>query len=52
MFDPAKVIDRSTFAEPFKLPEGIRKVWVNGELVWDMDKATGLRPGQALARGR
>ena len=31
LFDPDTVIDRSTFAEPTLLPDGIEKVFVNGE---------------------
>lgn len=48
LFDPATVIDRSTFAAPFTLATGIRKVWVNGSLVWDEPQTTGARPGQVL----
>jgi N-acyl-D-amino-acid deacylase len=50
LFDPDKVIDRSTFAHPFDLPEGIEKVFVNGQQVWDAGKATGARPGKVLGR--
>lgn len=47
LFDPAAIIDRSTFAEPFRQAEGVRKVWVNGDLVWD-GRPTGALPGQKL----
>ena len=50
LFDPGKVMDRSTFAEPLKLSEGIEKVWVNGELVWTDAHATEARPGKVLPR--
>jgi N-acyl-D-amino-acid deacylase len=50
LFDPATVIDRSTFAKPFELPEGIQKVFVNGALVWDAGKPTGARPGRVLPK--
>ena len=50
LFDPATVIDRSTFAKPFELPSGIEKVFVNGELVWDAGKPTGSRPGRVLPK--
>ena len=50
LFDPAKVIDRSTFEEPRKLAEGIVWVSVNGEAVWERGRATGSRPGRALSR--
>ena len=48
LFNPATVIDRSTFQNPFVLPTGIEKVFVNGALVWDTGKATGARPGRVL----
>jgi N-acyl-D-amino-acid deacylase len=48
LFNPATVIDRSTFQKPFELPTGIEKVFINGALVWDTGKATGLRPGRVL----
>jgi N-acyl-D-amino-acid deacylase len=48
LFNPDTVIDLSTFARPFDLPEGIEKVFVNGRLVWDSGKATGARPGKVL----
>ncbi|MBI1737729.1 MAG: D-aminoacylase [Acidobacteria bacterium] len=50
LFNPATVIDNSTFAEPFELSTGIEKVWVNGTLVWDAGKATGARPGRVLPK--
>lgn len=49
LLDPATVIDRSTFSDPFVLSTGIRKVWVNGGLVWD-DTTTGARPGKVLGK--
>ncbi len=51
LFDPARVIDRSTFAAPKTLSEGIRLVLVNGEPVWEDGKATGRRPGRVLLSG-
>ena len=48
LFNADTVIDHSTFARPFDLPEGIEKVFVNGNLVWDSGKATGARPGKVL----
>jgi N-acyl-D-amino-acid deacylase len=48
LFNPATVIDRSTFQKPFEIPSGIEKVFVNGVLVWDAGKATGSRPGRVL----
>jgi N-acyl-D-amino-acid deacylase len=48
LFDPATVVDNSTFNDPFKLSTGIRKVWVNGTLVWDEPRTAGARPGQVI----
>ncbi len=50
LFNPQTVIDKATFAEPTVLPEGIEKVFVNGELVWSEGKATGARPGRVLTK--
>ncbi|QQS34272.1 MAG: D-aminoacylase [Acidobacteriota bacterium] len=50
LFDPKTVIDRATFAEPQLFSEGIEKVFVNGELVWDGEKVTGALPGTILRR--
>jgi N-acyl-D-amino-acid deacylase len=48
LFDPAHVIDRSTFTDPFHYNEGIEYVIVNGQLVLDRGKHTGARPGRPL----
>ena len=50
LFDPETVIDRSTFAEPRLLPEGIEQVFVNGVAVWSDRKPTGARPGRVLGK--
>jgi len=50
LFDPATVIDNSTFADPLKLSSGIEKVYVNGQLVWGAGRVTGAYPGRALSR--
>jgi N-acyl-D-amino-acid deacylase len=50
LFNPATVLDRSTFEKPQNLPVGIEKVFVNGELVWDSGKPTGSRPGLVITR--
>jgi N-acyl-D-amino-acid deacylase len=50
LFDPATILDRSTFAKPQELPVGIEKVFVNGVLVWNDAKATGATPGLVLTR--
>ena len=48
LFNPDTVIDHSTFEKPLELPTGIEKVFVNGQLVWDSNHATGAKPGSVL----
>jgi N-acyl-D-amino-acid deacylase len=50
VFDPDRVIDKATFAEPAVYPEGIRQVVVNGEVVVDEDRHTGRLPGKVLRK--
>jgi N-acyl-D-amino-acid deacylase len=50
LFDPATIIDRSTTADPKAMSEGIRSVWVSGQLVFDAGKTTPARPGHVLRR--
>lgn len=51
VFDPDKVIDRSTYVAPFEYSEGIEYVVVNGSLVLEHGRHTGARPGHVLRRG-
>jgi N-acyl-D-aspartate/D-glutamate deacylase len=48
IFDPNRVIDRSTYEDPFQYAEGIEYVIVNGRFVLDQGTQTGARPGRAL----
>ena len=48
IFDPDKVRDTATFAEPLSYSEGIDFVLVNGEFVIAEGRSTGLRPGHVL----
>jgi N-acyl-D-amino-acid deacylase len=50
LFDPATIIDRSTFNDPFTIATGVRAVWVNGTKVWDGTRPTGARPGMVLMK--
>lgn len=50
LFDPATVLDQSTFESPRLLARGIQTVLVNGVPVWSAERATGLRPGHVLIR--
>ena len=48
VFDPDRVIDRATFAEPHQYAEGFEYVLVNGAVVVDGGEHTGARPGRVL----
>ena len=48
LFDPERVIDRSTYAEPFQYGDGIEYVIVNGQVVMEKGRHTGARSGRAL----
>lgn len=51
VFDPARVADRATFEEPHRLAEGMRRVWVSGELSWTDDgPAGGVGSGRVIRR--
>jgi N-acyl-D-amino-acid deacylase len=48
VFDPATVIDKATYEDPFQYPEGIRAVVVNGEIVFRDGDRSKNAPGKAL----
>ena len=48
IFDPRTVRDRATFEKPHQYAEGIVYVIVNGKLILDKGRPTGLRPGRIL----
>jgi N-acyl-D-aspartate/D-glutamate deacylase len=50
-FDPAAIIDRATYEDPHRYPEGIGTVIVNGIVVVDSGQHTGALPGRVLRRG-
>jgi N-acyl-D-aspartate/D-glutamate deacylase len=50
LFDPDTVLDRATPESPEELSIGIDQVWVNGEVVFENGKTTGLHPGQIIRR--
>ena len=50
LFDPVRIIDRGTFEDPKRLPEGIRAVFVNGKKAVDKGAVTGMRTGRVLRR--
>jgi N-acyl-D-amino-acid deacylase len=50
-FDPTRVRDAATFENPRAYPEGISYVLVNGKLVIEGGRHTGVLAGRALRRG-
>jgi len=51
LFNAKTIVDRSTFTDPAVLPTGVEKVFVAGELVWDVGKPVAARPGRVLMSG-
>jgi N-acyl-D-amino-acid deacylase len=52
IFDADRIIDRATYTEPFQYNEGIEYVIVNGQIVLDRGRHTGVASGKALRKGR
>jgi len=50
IFDQAVIKDQATFDDPHQYPKGIEYVIVNGQVVVDHGKLTGVRPGKILRR--
>ncbi len=50
LFDPASIRDNATADQPTALSSGIGAVWVNGQLVFENGKATGMLPGRLVRR--
>ena len=50
LFDPARVHEPGTFADPKRLAEGMDMVWVNGELAFADGWTTKNRAGKTLRR--
>jgi N-acyl-D-amino-acid deacylase len=48
VFDPEKIIDTADFNDPFRKPEGIHYVFVNGEPVMIKGMMTGAMPGKII----
>ena len=49
VFDPEKIIDKSTIEDPYQYAEGVSEVVVNGKLVLEEGKMTGEMAGRFLA---
>ncbi|SFN70228.1 N-acyl-D-amino-acid deacylase [Algoriphagus ornithinivorans] len=52
IFDPEKIIDRSTFTDPHQYPTGVQFVLVNGRLIVDQGEFQDIRPGKILRKNR
>lgn len=50
LFDPLHTHDRASIQNPYRAPQGIHKVWVNGALVASEGQLTGLRSGAFLRK--
>jgi N-acyl-D-amino-acid deacylase len=50
IFDPDRIRDSATFAQPKQPAAGVDAVYVNGVAVWRDGQPTGARPGTVLRR--
>jgi len=50
IFDPSTIVDQATYEHPTGLSQGVRYVFVNGQLAYDQGRVTGLKAGMALRR--
>lgn len=48
IFDPAAVTDKATFDQPHQYAEGFSTIIVNGQIVFDGQKMTGMMPGEPI----
>jgi N-acyl-D-amino-acid deacylase len=48
VFDPAKIVDHATFAEPHQYSTGVEQVFVNGVQVLKDGEHTGAKPGRVV----
>jgi N-acyl-D-amino-acid deacylase len=49
VFDPGRVADHATYADPHRFATGVADVFVNGEQVLRRGEHTGARPGRVLS---
>lgn len=50
IFDPNTIIDKATYTEPARVSEGVKYVFVNGQLEFEDGRLTGVNAGKALRR--
>jgi N-acyl-D-aspartate/D-glutamate deacylase len=48
VFDPATIRDNATYPKPAQLSEGVKYVFVNGQLEFENGKLTGVKAGKPL----
>jgi len=48
IFDPAGIIDKATYTQPTQLSQGVKYVFVNGQLEFEDGKLTGVTAGRPL----
>jgi len=48
LFDPMTILDRATYESPNVLSQGIKYVFVNGQLEYELDHITGATAGRVL----
>ena len=50
IFDPKTILDKATYTEPAQLSQGVKYVFVNGQLEFENGKLTGVNAGKGLHR--
>jgi len=48
IFDPERIIDHATYQKPTQLSEGVKYVFVNGQLEYENGRLTGAKAGAVL----
>lgn len=48
IFDPATIIDKATYEHSTQLSQGVKYVFVNGQLEFEGDHVTGTQAGRVL----
>jgi N-acyl-D-aspartate/D-glutamate deacylase len=48
IFDPATIIDKATYENPAQISEGVKYVFVNGQVEYEDGELTGVHAGRIL----
>jgi N-acyl-D-amino-acid deacylase len=48
IFDPATILDKATYENPAQLSEGVKYVFVNGQLEFENGKVTETKAGRVI----